>query len=295
MVSPVDYIKQQNVKEHGEAEEPEKKVEEPDKKVEKLDDEPDEQRSSRSTRRLLRRLGEAEGKAKAYEVLINRGVIPGNTTQEPVIDPEPQRKDFASDVEHNRALGRWDARQEAKKVAGETVTSKEQQKEWQDHIKEMDQKAATDKKFFDDWDAVAEQSAEDGIEWDSNEHQTLMGLILNSDVKASVLYHLAKHQDDLQSFLDLVNDSNALIRKFHRLEGRLEDDLTARQKKIKGEKEEGKNLTLVERDAKKAKPSEAAAVRGGTAPSGTVKPFLEDGKTINPAWMAERNAREVRH
>ena len=52
--------------------------------------------------------------------------------------------------------------------------------------------------------------------------------------------------------------------------------------------------TAAERDARKAKPSEAVAARGGSAPAQEISPVLGDGRTLNPMWKERANMREGR-
>jgi hypothetical protein len=81
------------------------------------------------------------------------------------------------------------------------------------------------------------------------------------------------------------------IRLFHRLEGRVEG-LYPKPATDKKDDAAAKPKTAAERDAAKHKPSDAVAARGGSAPDSSPKPYLEDGKTVNPVWLARRNERE---
>jgi hypothetical protein len=266
-------------------------------------------RPSRSQRRLLKQLGEAEGRAKTLQEMIDKGLVkpaaPTKPVIEPSADPEPLRKDFKSDADYYRAIGKWEARQETKKVVTDTSKQQEEARQRNELVTQMDAKAQEDKALFEDWDAIAEEAIEDGPEFVPAEHPLLWELMMRSDVKAGVLYHFSKYPDALERMLNLKDNPNSLIASFHRLEGKLEDDLDARRKKAssKDKKAEDKKddtkppekkvLSAAERDARKPKPSEAAAARGGSAPSQATSPVLADGKTANPVWLAERNAREA--
>lgn len=262
---------------------------------------PEAPKLPRSVRREMNRLreeaAEARGKLSAYEEL-------GITKPKPVTtadtDPEPQRATFSTEGEFQRALGRWDARQETRAELAkreEKSTEAEQSQQWRDHVAAMETKAGEDRKLLKDWDEVAKAaSGEDAVEFTPSDHPTLTGLIASSDVKAFVLYHFAKHQDELQAMLDLTKDQGAQIRAFHRLEGRIEKMYTSEQPAQGSEtsKEAPKDRThpaeavqtagrtAVDRDVHKPKPSAEVAARGGSAPP-------EEPTIGSKAWMERRN------
>lgn len=269
-----------------------------------------DKRISRSDRRKLKFVEEAayyKGKAEAAEALLDKlgsKTAPSGSPPEATDDPEPQRSGYSTDAEYNRALGRWDARQEAKKEVGkvrEDATQKEQREAWEKHLREMDIKAAADIKQIPDWDEVAKKAAEDedAIEWTVEDHPTLMGLIASSDIKARVLYHFAKHPEDLQKMLDLTERPQDQIRQFARLEGRIEKMYTSDEPKSEkaaqaveetlkdrvhpAEAQAGRNSA--ERDASKPRPSTEVAARGGSAPPGDIR-------IGSPEWHQRENERE---
>jgi len=262
-----------------------------------IDGEPTHARVSRSQRRESNRLREELGAARARadmmaeELERSRRAAPAASAAAPVADPEPQRAQFQSDAEYNRALGRWDARQEvakATKQAEAKGVSDAQLQAYLDRIAAADEKAREDQKLFADWDAVREGAAEDPIEFRPDDHPVLMSLIALSDQKAKVLYHFAKDQQALQALLDLAKSPDELIARFHRLEGRLEREYTP--------KEEKKAPTAAERDAAKPAPSETVRVNGGTAAPDKTPMFIQDARgrnVLNPAWKHERNEAEV--
>ena len=251
----------------------------------------------RSVRREINRLreeaGELRGRLKAYEELgINRPAAAkaAEATKE---DPEPLRKDFGTDADFNRALGRWDARQEVSKAEAKAATKEGQKAEidaLRAEVEASEAKAQTDiKTLFPDWEAVSKAAADDpeAPEFVPAEHPVLMTLLARSDVKAHLLYHFAKEPAVLEKLLAMTGkDQNKQIVAFHRLEGAVER-LYAKAPEKKAEKA---SETAAERDARKPRPSESVVVRGGTATDGAPSMLLADGKTINPAWKAARNA-----
>jgi hypothetical protein len=200
-------------------------------------------------------------------------------------------KDYSDLVAFNADLAKWQARTETKK----TLSEKDQLDGYRTQLRAMDAKAMEDKKLLPDYDQVAAAATEDGPEFVPDEHPNLMGLLATSDVKAFVLYHFAKNPDELEAMLALSKTPGDQIRKFARLEGRVEKLYGKEpEKKADEKKEETKPLTAADRDAKKARPSEAVAARGGSAPAGEVSPYLADNKTLNPVWKQQANDREGR-
>lgn len=258
-------------------------------------------RVSRSTRRLLRQLGEAEGRAKVLEELVKSGHAPAGEKKPAAAaeeDPEPQAENYKDYALFQADLAKWQARKETTKALDE----REQREAFREQMRAMDAKALEDMKLIPDYEQVAKEAMEDGPEFVPDEHPNLMGLLATSDVKAFVLYHLAKHPDEMERMLVLSKTPGDQIRQFARLEGRVEklygDKPEGEKKPAEGEKkpvEEKKPAeTAAERDAKKARPSEAVAARGGSAPPTAVSPVLADGRTLNPAWKAQANDREGR-
>ena len=247
-------------------------------------------RVSRSTRRLLRQLGEAEGRAKVFEELV-KAQKPGDKPAAPAEeDPEPQAKDFTDYNKFQAELTKWQARKETAKQ----LTESQQAEAFRAEIQKMDAKAAEDKKLLPDFDQVAQAAIDDdeAPEFVPDEHPNLMGLLATSDVKAFVLYHLAKYPDEMQRMLDLSKTPGEQIRQFARLEGRVEKLYGKPADDKKDDKKPPE--TAAERDARKARPSESVAAHGGSAPQDKVSPVLADGKTLNPAWKDQANMREGR-
>jgi hypothetical protein len=309
-----EYIKTQNEKEAAEragkpVEPP--KPEQPAVVAEIEDDEeegkggtPDPQRSARRRERgLVERAAKAEARAELLQELLDKGMTPKQAAEvvdkQTDEDPEPQRKDFPDDAQYNRALGRWDARQEAAKLMGtkeEKEEAKKQEEAWREGVKKMDAKAAEDVKLIPDWDETAKameklEEEDSSLRFAPSDQPTLFALLMQSDVRAFMYHHFAKNPDDLRKILAMK--PNQQIPFFNRLEGRVEKLYsTEQQQNVSDKKAPPKQETAAERDAKKPKPSEAGAPRGGSAPVTTIKPYLEDGRTINPAWKAQQNERE---
>jgi hypothetical protein len=261
----------------------------------------DQPRLPRSARREMNRLreeaAELRGRLKAIEEL---GLSPKKEQEaKKEADPEPVRTDYSSEADYNRALGRWDARQEVKKVETNREQTAEQQvqaKAFQEHCAAMDKKAVEDIKAIKDWDEVqkAVADADEVLEFKPEEHPTLMGLIASSDTKAYVLYHFAKVPADLQKMLDLTSDPGAQIRQFARLEGRIEklystnDSTKAAQASDEPKGDDSKDRkapaegNTSERDARKPRPTSEVAARGGSA-------VPEEPAPGSKAWMEREN------
>lgn len=229
-------------------------------------------------------------RAEAELALLKKGTAaPAAAVEE---DPEPQRRAFTTDAEYTRAVSAWDRRNEAKAAAQketETAANQKALDALQAEIVAADAKAVEDQKLIPDWDAVriAASEAEDQPEFVPAEHPYLMRMIATSDVKAFVLHHLAVHPEEMEKLLDSTSDLVAQTNLFRRLEGRVEKLHSAAAKPADKKKAE----TEAERDAKKAKPSEADAPKGGSAPATEISPTLADGRTMNPAWKERENAR----
>jgi hypothetical protein len=271
---------------------------------------PPEHRASRSDRRLQNRLreeiGELRGRLKAYEEMGIKPKAAAEAAPSAGDDPEPKITDFQTEAEYYRALGRWDARQEVKKVETKISEKDAQAAELEQLRSDVDaaeQKAQTDiKELFPDWDEVSKAAAEDedAPEFVPAEHPMLMMLIARSDVKARVLYYFAKNPDELERILDLTKDSNRQIAAFHRLEGKLErvydkpkaaqasetkEPSEDRTHPAEGDKPGRTAASSAELDARKPRPSTEVAARGGSAPP-------EEPAIGSAAWMARRNQAE---
>ncbi len=266
----------------------------------------------RSVRRELNTLREraaaAEARAKAFEEM---GMKPKEAKEaavkEAIEDPEPQRKDFPDDAQHQRALGRWDARQEALKVVGtkeEKEEAKRQEQTWLEGVKKMDAKAAEDVKLIPDWDEAAkamEKLEEDdpSLRFVPAAQPTLFALLMQSDVRAFMYHHFAKKPDDLRKILAMPPMQQ--IPFFNRLEGRVENlystektkepaqgsAVTDKKEPVKDRQDPANGATPGRTAAASVqkplpRPSTEVAARGGSAPP-------EEPAVGSNAWMARRN------
>ena len=275
--------------------------------------EPHEQtaRQSRSWNRLQRKLGEETARREILEKQVQElsakgGAEPAKAAAD--TDPEPQRKDFPDDNTYWRAVGRWDARQEAGKLLNKAAVETDAQRELSAQVDSAREKFSEDVKLLSDWDEVQKAAVDDADapQFKPVDHPGLMMLIATSDVQAAILYWLAKHPDDMQGLLDLTNQPVQQIQKFRRLEGRAERLLDKEAQKPdnspqkpaqgsgKGQEDRkhpaeegtpsGRNgQSAAERDALKPRPTAEVAARGGSAPP--------DMPPIgSKAWMELRNA-----
>lgn len=313
-----DYIKAQNEKEAAEraGKPPEPRptpalpapviVEDNDDDEPAKGSTPDPGRSQRRRENRLRETAaEERGRRQALEELLAKGFLPPVEEKKaaqpkPEEDPEPKRENFPDDAAYYRALGFWEGKRGATEVI-KKVTKEGQEAaaygEWLDRVSEADTKYKEDVKLipnFDEMSKAADQAAADDptLRTDFMKRDVgLYSLIMESDVRAFMLHHFAEKPDDLRKILALnVGPQRDM---FKRLEGRVEKLYSTEQREnVSDKKVPPKQETAAERDAKKPKPSEAGAPRGGSAPATTVKPYLEDGRTINPAWKALQNERE---
>ncbi len=308
----VQYIKDQNEKEAANRVGA-PKVEEPAKPVEAavsvaetddLEEEADEtlevsERIPRGTKKLPRRfrakfnslqdqLAETRGMLKAYQAM---GKTPdGEEKKEPAPDPEakPQRADFADEATYLEAIAAHAGRLEAAKS--------EQQRQWQDRLREMHAKAQEDIKLIPDYAEHAKAAEGDGpnaVEFTAAEHPTLMALIGTSEYQALAWDYFATHPDEFEEMLGLTvknGNSTEQVAEFRALEGHLKRIYKTLKVKPADAKEPAKEPEP--KPVKLPKPSESVATHGGSAPVGEPKPYLADGKTINPAWVARRNERD---
>jgi hypothetical protein len=292
---PKAFIAARNEGKQPEAQKEPERPEAP-KAEEREDHQPRMSRSQRREHnRLLRENGELTGRIKALEDLMAKTQAGGKASEpeKPAAeDPEPAVDSFTSYEAYQRALSKWDARQEAKKVNSKASEDAQQVEQWRTHLREMDEKAAEDMKGLEDWDAVAKEAAEDGPEWAPEDHPQLMALIASSDQKAFILYHFAKNPEALEKMLEASKNPAEQIRMFHRLEGRMEKlyEKPAAQAagSDKGSKDRPKaekpeqGGSAADRDIRKPRPSAEVAARGGTPPP-------DEPAIGSAAWMARRN------
>jgi hypothetical protein len=293
---PKAYIAKQNEKEHPAATSAVKVEAKVEPKTEPppppTDATEPQHRDSRSQRRLLKQLGAAEGRAAALEELIQKGLVapPAKPVAPVAEDAKPERSKFSSDADFHVALGAWSARQETAKTLG----AKEANEQFKAAMTAAQAKVGEDIKLIEDWETVKAEAAEDDrLDYDFSrpEAQTFVALLALSPVAAEVQYHFCKNPDEFVRIMAMKPDDQ--IATFHRLEGKVEGRYA--KPKTEAKKDDKPKPTQAEIDAKKAAPSESVKIHatGGTAASKPA-PYLEDGKTVNPAWTAWRNERDAR-
>lgn len=257
----------------------------------------------RAERQRAEALGEERGRRLALEEMLAKNTQTPAKAVSTEEDPEPKREGYATEPEYYRALGRWDARQETNKAVTK-ITDKQDEEATKQRLMEAyqaaDAKVITDKdERFPDWSDVAKQAAMDAEkrieESEDGKDSLVIGGIETknfnqmfhlSKQKAALMYHFAKHPDILGEFLEMEDGSIDQILAFKELEGELKVLYPKKQKQeAKPESE-----SAAERDAKKHRPSNADAPKGGSVPATTISPVLPDG-TLNPAWKAQRNER----
>ena len=292
----------------------EKPKEEP-AKVETKAEEPAPVKLPRSVRREMNRLreeaAEARGRLKAYEELGTKPAVPRETVTED--DPEPKQEAFGTEAEYNRALGRWEARQETKKELGKYNTEadrKAQFEQHKQHLKAMEEKMSEDIKTIPDWNEVAEK-AKELDDFNTDLHPALLDAIASSDVQAYLWYYFANNpkeydkffkdpeplRKDFKSEAEYTRAMQPLAASFKRLEGKVEvlysKQLEAAQASDKSEAEKPKDepkdrtvpetrATAADRDVRKPRPSTEVAARGGSAPPA-------EPEIGSKAWMDLRN------
>ena len=261
-------------------------------------------RASRSQRRrenqLLREVGELTGRLSVLEQLLtkngqsaeNRAVKEENT------DPEPQRENFQTDAAYNRALGRWDARQEATKAV-ETVKTEqkqsEEQRQYNETVTTMAAKCAEDIKEIADWDEWQKKSADDENqpEFKLDEHPILASLLATSDQQARILRFWAEHPKSIQRMLELTPNSGLQIREFAQLEGRVEN---LYKKAAQASEEDPKDRTHPAEAAPKGEAGRPAVAEVSHKPRPTTEVTAKGGSPApseppigSKEWMAMRN------
>lgn len=267
--------------------------------------------ATKSQRRMLtlaqKEASEERGKRLALESLIEKGVITpaaaAKVSDAPKEPEEPKRASYPDDAAFYKAISKYYGDKAAKDAVA-TVEEKQAQADVaakvQRDYEAADAKVKTDiLERFEDWAEVSKAAMEaaekrmdesedgkDPLTIGRPETQTFNQMFHLSKQKAALMYHFAKNPDALGDFLGMEDGSIDQILAFKELEGEL---------KVLYPKKQAKPAeTAADRDAKKAKPSEAVTVKGGEAVSGTPEMVLADGKTLNPAWKTWRNQQDGR-
>lgn len=245
-------------------------------------------RDRRRMNQLIKDAAMAKGRAEAYEQFIKNGKV-GEAPKEETVktEVEPKREDFKTDAEYAAAVARFAAKQETKSATAQAEAISAMQKD----LDEANLSYKEQVKLIPDYDKIFAKLKDIQL---SENAQTLLATSLFS---AFVLEHFSTHPEDLKTFEEL--NSNIVKQRafFHRIEGRVENTYEDRKVKAeeaakgkKEEKPEEKKPSKDERDLKKAAPSESITPKGGTQTDGDISMMLPDGKTLNPAWKAARNA-----
>lgn len=268
----------------------EAKLAEPEAKAAEVEsDDPEEHtpKLPRSVRRELNRLRSEVGEYKGRLAMMTELQAAGLTKTEAkaevakIESGEPTREQFQSDADYNKALIKF----EAKKLHDESqaqATAKTREQEFFGSVAENTKKFEADVKTYPDW--AEKMDAMDDIALDAVQQQALVALLGLSDQRAAVLYHFASNPAELKDFMAMPFDRQE--KYFHRLEGRLEAGSVKA-----AEPEKKPKPTAAEIDAKKAKPSASVEAKGGQPTDGGVQMMMPDGTTINPAWLAQQNAK----
>ena len=271
-------------------------------------------RVARSLNRLQREVGAAEERARILKEENERlRAVPAAAPTAAVdSDPEPIRKNFATDLEFARAVNKWDARQEAKKIVDtrdEEQSKADQQAALAAAVKASGEKFEVDRAIFgeEEWkkrvDQMAELEEEDpAMSWSSD--TVFAQLLFTSDVRAAVLFWASENPEKFKALI-AEKDIPTLVRRFSRVEGIAEKLLDEYQKKSDDAKKKAapaseKNGTSPspkagEHPAEEAqtsgrngataprpRPTSEVAARGGSAPP-------DEPKVGSAAWMEARN------
>jgi len=175
---------------------------------------------------------------------------------------EPQRDQFADDADYHRALGRWEATQEAK--ARETQTAQERAQ--QERAQRQQQTQATiaeswTKREADFTKTTADYEAKVTPFLDDLDHfsKGTREAIVESDLGPALLYHLASNPEEAERIADL-----SPARQIAEL-GKLEERLTVKPARRTSEAPEPPNPTRggksAQKDPTKMSVSEFAAWR----------------------------------
>jgi chemotaxis protein histidine kinase CheA len=273
-------------------------------KVEAEDEKPEAGHLSRRERRAARaqaeELGRLRERAEHLQRQVDALMTAGSTKKAASEDPEPMRTDFATNEEFQRAVSKWDARQETAetlKKQTEKAQNDANQAQYLALVGEMDAKTAEDRKQLADWDEVLEIAHDLGDSLTVPPGSALEKLIQISDERARILYHFVKHPDQFKALVDL-GDGPLLVRNFGRLENKVEtlypftqkdppvvqaaEDKTSKERTAHPAEAKPAGRNIAERDALKPRPSNEVSARGGSAPP-------DEPAVGSAAWMARRN------
>jgi len=258
--------------------------------------------STRSQRRALRAAEERTANL-VLKVLGESGVLtkkPSESVPE-VVATAPKRSDFPTGDDGAAEFFLASQKFNSEKEKSESEAKEAEQQAAKERYQALDAKTAADiQERFPDWDKLAK-------EWAANEDiqsvkyediPTIVGLLGDSDLRASVSYYWMQNPEEFLELCDLPPKNQ--ISAFHRLEGRLEKmyDSSRSPEKAPTAAQAGKpekatedrtHLAEAARPGEpqrevpaKPKPSSEVAARGGS-------PAPDAPKIGSPEWMLERN------
>lgn len=241
----------------------------------------DRRESNKEVRELREQLAKQQGQLEALLTLRTVGDQP--PAAKVAGDAEPLRANFATEAEYAKAIGRWEAKQEMKQMEVKRVDEAQQQA-FISRVRKADEETAKIIPTLADWEEVRQQAIDENIQISDVTLQTRVSVNPN---KALLYYHFVKHPEVLEELEALgKTDIGDMIAELALLDKEVKVLYTPKQDKP----EEKRQLSAAESDARKPKPTEAVAPKGGTATDGTISQLLADGRTLNPQWIAKRNA-----
>lgn len=266
-----------------------------------LDKEAQEEQTERNlprhVRREMNKLREEAAFARGQlEAMKSMGTKPEVKETPKIDDPEPKRTDYAEgsdgDAKYQREAGRWDSRQETKRVLATKEESEASTRQIQAAIDKANTNFQKDMETYkDEWDKVLAETAddEDAPKFDPNERPGLTMLLATSEVQMPIWTYLAKNPEQLQKLLALKDQSPEEIQLFRRFEGRSESMYNAKQEVAQASgntaKEAQNNAHSSEKAGQaraKPRPTADVAARGGSAAPDLPKPGTKE-------WVMMRN------
>lgn len=267
-----------------------------------LDKEAQEEQTERNlprhVRREMNKLREdaafARGQLEAMKAM---GAKPEVKEPAKAEDPEPKRADYPEgadgDAKYQREAGRWDSRQETKRVLATKEESEASTRQIQAAIDKANTNFQKDMETYkDEWEKVITETAEDedAPRFDPNDHPGLTMLLATSEVQVPIWSYLARNPEQLQKLLDMKDKPVDQIQLFRRLEGRSESMYIVSKKEVaqasgNTAKEVQNNAHSSEKAGQaraKPRPTADVAARGGSAAPDLPLPGTKE-------WVQMRN------
>ena len=262
----------------------------------------------REIERAREEAAEERGRRKAIEEHIASLKSGANTEETKVEAPSaPVRANYASDAEFYEARTEYVA--EKKVETALAAEREERERQIAEELRFSQNKAAAD--LLPDWEDVAKLARGEAEDEDGNkipginiQSKLILTLLEKTENTAFVLYHFAKHPDELRKLDDMASNPWLQSKAFWRLEERVEKLYTANTTTNKaagasaGETEKGtpkeertspekteQVRAAAERTSAKPKPSMEVAAMGGSAVPDEPKPGSKE-------WVLKRNQNE---